>query len=232
MAAGAIEQAKGFLPELSVLSVADTFTSVIIFLVIATAVAIATYFFLVFLKYDKKVVIFENVGGNWQVTKRDKGRLVRLKNSKHSALMLRKLKIPLARPSKQVGPKTYWYAVRADGTLVNWDLEDIDLIAGKSKIRFLDKDILLADKALDEIFKERYDKPKFWEKYGALLVNITAVVIIMVFLWLIVGKLIELTNSVNGAVETANLVLDRIEDLLVATDNICNVGGTGLVPVS
>jgi hypothetical protein len=61
--------------------------------------------------------------------------------------------------------------------------------------------------------RERYEKPSFWEKHGALIINIGAIAVIMVFLYLISGKLIELVGSISS-------LLDRSEELLTAQSNI------------
>ena len=96
------------------------------------------------------------------------------------------------------------------------------------KAKFTDSNTELGRSSLQQMNKERYEKSSWLKEHASLLVNIGAIVVIMVFLWLISDKLITVVNSIGSLV-------DKMGTLQTAQDNIINslnnlLKGTNLLP--
>ena len=57
-----------------------------------------------------------------------------------------------------------------------------------------------------------------------MLGSIFAIVIVLVFMWLLADKWLTINATAVQTMDMANKVLDRIGELLTATDNLCSSG--------
>lgn len=103
---------------------------------------------------------------------------------------------------------------------------DYDDERKKLGVTFSDHNTELARSSMHQMNKERYEKTNFWKENATLLVNIGAIVIIMVFLWLIADKLIDVISGITGAVDKTALlqetqvnIIDKL-DKLISTMNV------------
>jgi len=196
---------------------------VILFLFIAFLIV---FFVARMFKFNKKIVIFEKVGNNWQQTGKDRAQELKYGTAGDTVFFLQKKKKYLPRPELQTGKRIYWFAIREDGEWINVSLGDIDLQMKEMKAKFLHPEMRYARTALIRNLKDRYDKPKFMEKYGVMMINLAAIIIILVFFWLIVDKIISVGDKVSSMVETGNKVMDKVNEILPNLDRICSHSGT------
>ncbi len=217
--------ARELIPGLSVSGIFSVITTLFIFVFFLIAMGILLWFIILRLKFNKKIVIFEKINGRFEVVFRDKGMLMAVGESGDQILYVKRKKKVLPYPTIQAGRNTYWYFIRKDGEWVNFAMEDLDEAAGKAGAYFVDHDMRYSRLSLQDKFKERFEKFKFLEKYAGVIINVVAIVIIMVFLWLIVDKMIDLMGSVNSAIKLANEVLELNKDTLVAIDNVRSTSG-------
>ncbi len=223
---------KGFVPEIPELSGSFIFgllTYIILFIVFLVIAVVLVYFVIMRLRYNKKIIIFEKINGQFEPTRRDKAMLIRHGKIGDTILFIRKLKKYLPTPTLQVGRNTYYFFMRKDGELINFSFADFDKQSQELGVKFLDIEMRYARTSLENTLKERYNRPKFWQQYGALMINIAVIVVIMVFLWLIVDKMIELVSNINQVMELATGVLDETQKQVTALNNIKS--GTGYVTV-
>lgn len=208
-------------------------TIVTVFAIVILFVIGAAFFTLwLFMKklYFKKLIIFEKVGGQIQVTKRDVARDIRLGEAGDFITYTRKYKKFLPQPTIQTGNNTYWYYIREDGEWINIGLGDIDEQMRMANAHFLDKELRFARTGMQKNLKDRFQKVTFWDKYGAMIIWTLYIAIVGVMTWLLFDKWIELSNSVSSAVNTAKEVLELQRETLQNIDNIRS-GGTGIIPV-
>lgn len=203
-----------------------TITIGIIVILVLFVCFLVGWFFFRGLKFNKKIIIFEKIGNNWTQTGRDKAQELKYGTAGDTVFYLQKRKKYLPRPELQTGKRVYWFAIREDGEWINFTPGDIDLQMKEMKAKFLHPEMRYARTALIRNLKERYDKPKFLEKYGIMLVNIAAIVIILVFMWLIIDKIISVGDKVTSMVNTGKEVMDKVNEILPNLDRICSRSGT------
>lgn len=133
----------------------------------------------------------------------------KLKTPYETRNLIPKLKI-------EAKPNTHYVEYTVDGRIVEFaGIEDFDDKRRGMKARFSDENTELARSSLHQMRKDRYEKTSFWKEHASLLVNIGAIVVIMVFLWLIADKLINLVGSIGS-------LIDKMGQLQEAQDNIIN----------
>ena len=128
----------------------------------------------------------------------------------------------------EVSPNKHWVHVGVDGKFV--EIEGINSIDEKRReagATFRDDNTELGRSSMIELSKERYDKPKFLEKHGALLINVGAITIIMVFLWLIADKLIDLVGSIAGVVQQMGQIQEAQDNILTSLNNLLRTTNLG-----
>jgi len=121
---------------------------------------------------------------------------------------------------------THYVEYCEDGEIIEIEgLVDYDDERRAIKAKFRDHNTELGRSSMHQMNKERYEKTNFWKEHATLLVNIGAIVVIMVFLWLIAKQLVEITSSVSGIVKQAQVLLesnanliDALKDLLTNTN--------------
>lgn len=94
------------------------------------------------------------------------------------------------------------------------------------KMSFTDSNTELARSSMHQMNKERYEKKSFWTAENIqLMTNIGAIVVIMVFLWLIADKMIDIVSSVSGVVQEAGKLQEAQSNILDSLRNLLNSQG-------
>jgi len=113
-----------------------------------------------------------------------------------------------------------------DGRIVEIiGFEDYDDQRKSVNATFSDHNTELARSSMHQMNKERYEKSNFWKENATLLVNIGAIVVIMVFLWLIADKLIEVTSSVSRIVLEAGKLQEAQSNIIDSLNRLLNSQG-------
>lgn len=207
---------------LSTVSIITIFVVIVLIMII---IGIAIYFILREFKFNKKIEIFAKRGNTWEKIGKDKGMVLKYGSAGDSILYLRKNKKYLPLPEIQVGKNLYWFAIREDNEWINIGMEDIDLLMRKAKAKFLHKEMRYARTAIQRNLKDRFDKPKFFEKYGSMIINLVAIVIILVFMWMIIDKIVSVADKVNIMAQTGNQVMEKANEVLAGLDRVCSGSG-------
>jgi len=198
----------------------------IVFLVF---LGVCTWLFVRKLKYNKKIVIFEKVGGRFEPTRNDRAMEVKFSTAGDTIFYLRKHKKYIPNPRLQTGRRIYWYWIREDDEWINFEPGDFDADAKKLGAHFLDKEMRYARTQIQKGLKARYEKQGFWKQYGVLVFSLGFIVVLGMMMWLLFDKWIDLAGTTNAGVETAKEVLKEAARILGAIDNIKS-GGGGYVP--
>lgn len=207
--------------------------TVILFFVVVVALilisGLVTYFLVMFLVYNKRLVIFEKINGRIEVVARPKAREMKIGEGGDTAFYVQKIKKVIPTPSIQTGRRTYWFYRREDGELINIGIQDIDEQMRSVKAHFLDKEMRYSRTALQRNLGIRYDKVKFWDKYGGIILFTIYIAIVGIMVYLVFDKFIELAGQVAGIVNNADQVVQASKDLLIALDNVQS-GTGGIIP--
>jgi len=181
--------------------------------------------------YKIKLIIknslFENVAGQgYQVTFKDRARLVKIGDGGEEILYLRKKKVYRTAYGKKMGKNTYWFAVGQDGYWYNILLGDLDAKMGMLDIEPIDRDMRYMHVAIRKNITERYKKIGFMEKYGTIMINGIFLIIMIIALWLLIDQIGELVGQATNAVNAAKEVIAPVTEALSRADTIC-AGGSG-----
>ncbi len=85
---------------------------------------------------------------------------------------------------------------------------------------------------MHQMNKERYEKTSFWKENATLLVNIGAIVVIMVFLWLIADKLIDIVSSVSGVVAEAGKLQEAQSNIIDSLNRLLTSNPVKTTPIT
>lgn len=118
-------------------------------------------------------------------------------------------------------PNLHYVEYCSDGRIVEIEgFGDYDDQRREYKTRFSDSNTELGRSSLHQMNKERYEKSNFWKENATLLVNIGAIVIIMVFLWLIADKLISLVGQLGSLLDKAGILQDAQSNILNSLNSL------------
>jgi len=123
-------------------------------------------------------------------------------------------------------PNVHYVEYCEDGKIVEiTGFVDYDDERKSVKAKFSDQNTELGRSSMHQMNKERYEKSNFWKEHATLLVNIGAIVVIMVFLWLIADKLIDVTSSVSNIVTQAGKLQDAQSNIIDSLNRLLNSQG-------
>jgi len=222
---------SNYIPDFSTSGLIPVITFFIFFIIIAILIAILAYFIAIMKIYNKKIQIFEKIGGRIILTKKDRAREIKIGNTGDTAFRTRKTKKILPTPSIQSGKRVYWFYIREDNEWINFGIGDIDEEMRQIKAHFLDKEMRYARTQLQKSMQERYQKITFLEKYGGLLVWTFFLIIMGIVMWLWFDKLTEMAGVAKDSLESARQVQELAKDTLISVDNIRS-GGSGIIPAN
>lgn len=203
---------------------------IVLILIFITLALLLTLWLLKRKQFKYKIIIFERIDGRFQVSRRDKARRLPIGKSGDEVMYLRKFKKFLPTPTIQTGINTYWFFISDDGEWINFGTGDFDENRREMGAKFLDKEMRYARVGLDTMIKERHDKPSFWEKYGGLIAYTVLILVTAIGFWLLMDKMLDVSASAGGAVDSARGVLEQIDKILAKVNNVCT-GGAGYTEV-
>jgi uncharacterized membrane protein len=185
--------------------------------ILVSAIIIAGIIFLfIILKYNKKAVIFQKVGNKIVPTKNSKACFERVGRAGDRMFFIKSLKRYTKDASIQMGQNTYWFFEREDGELINFGLQDLDELMKKAGAFYVDFDMRMHRLGIEKNLEQRHIKKSFWDKYGAMMMNILAfmviVVCLVIFFWQlnkVMGSLKDLINAMNGYIEAYNNIVGK-----------------------
>jgi len=224
-----LSEAAALMPNISASSIFNFISWLLIFLVVTALCGVLVYLSIRGIKYKYKVVIWEKINGQFQDTGKDRGMEISVGKGGDLALYLAKRKKILPMPSLQTGRRKFFFFIREDGEWINFTPGDFDEVARIMGCRFLDKEMRFARVGLQGTFKERYDKPKFMEKYGPLILYTSTFAIVGVILWLIGKEIVTMISNLGPVLDKTGELIEQLKQLTGAID-VVKSGGSGLIP--
>lgn len=192
--------------------------------------AIAIFLILNRRTYNRKIIVFENIAGlGYQVAFRDRARLIKIGDGGEEILFLKKKKAYRTAYGKKMGKNTYWFAIGQDGYWYNITIGDLDAKMGMLDIEPIDRDMRYMHVAVRKNIQDRYHKVSFMEKYGTILMSGIFLLIMLVGVFILLGKIGKISEAISGAVESADKVNQGSSAVLSALNNLLT-GGNGIKP--
>ena len=186
--------------------------------------ALMTWIFIKYRKYNQHLHIFGKVNGTIVPIGRDRAMAQRVGLAGDYWFRTMKHKKILPRPTRSMGKNIFWYFIREDGEWINFSLADIDAVMKEAGVYYIDEDMRMQRLAIEKNLRDRYtQKMTFWQKYGGMMVNIFFVLIVMV-------ALILLFKEMSGLADKLGSVAGSVGKLADATANIASRTTSGVIP--
>jgi len=202
---------------------------VAIILLVFISVAIIIFILVMNKKFNRKIVLFENIAGQgYQVTFKDRARVVKIGDGGEEILFLRKKKVYRTAYGKKMGKNTYWFAVGQDGYWYNILLGDLDAKMGMLDIEPVDRDMRYMHVAIRKNITERYRKIGVMEKYGAMIFGGIFLIALIIGGWILIDQIGELMNQAAASQAAGTKTLEAVQSILSRMDTICS-GGSGII---
>lgn len=205
-------------------------TSIIVVLALVMLIgAISFYFIYVYFQYNNRIVLYKKINGKIVRIKSDRARIIRIGEGGDTVFVTRKTKKYLPNPTIQSGPREFWFYIREDDEWINIGWTDIDEQMKEMKAHFLDKEMRYARVGLQKNLRDRLIKPQgFLSKYGAQIMVGLFLIIILIIMYFIFDKYVDLIDKVNAAIAEISKITATQNEITTKLGNI--QGGGGLVP--
>lgn len=222
-----IDEAKKYLPDFKAINLGTIiviFFGVIILLVV---LGIGLYFMIRWLKFNKTIVILEDVSGsdNLEPVGRDKAMVVKVGKGGSELLYLRKRKVYRGSYGKRMGKNMYYFAIGKDGYWYNITLGDLDPALQKVGVKTTSVNMRYQNESLQELIKERFDKPTFWGQYGQIILNLAFFMVVAVMFWLYFSAFKETAPALTQSAEALKEASDTLRQVVGGLDGLRASGG-------
>lgn len=175
-------------------------------------------------KFIYTIKLFQKIGNQVIPTATDMAKKDRISTSGDFWLICKKAKKILPIPTIQMGKRVYWFFEREDGEWINFALKDFDKEMKEAGIYYVHEDMRLQRLGIQKNLKNRFDKLKFWDKYGNAILSILYIMIIAVCL-------IVLFQKISGLFEQLTQTSTAIENMARAVENMGRKVGGGVKPI-
>lgn len=201
-------------------------TTVIIGIVVIATIAIFAYIYWDNKRYKYKIEIYENLGGTRYVkTGTDTARVQKIGDQGEELLVLKKRKKIVTSYNRKMGNNLIWFAVGQDGYWYNVTLGDLDSKQGMLDIEPIDRDMRYAHTAIRKNYNERYNKQKFMDKYGSMIIIAIFLLIVVIAIGYYVNKLSETAVAFTSASKDFAQIAELNRGVLSSLDKVCSSSG-------
>jgi hypothetical protein len=197
----------------------------VIFILVAGAVGVITYYLANKKQYNKKIHIFEEVSGMAMPIGEDLAREIVLPNTSIKAFLLKKRKLYLPRPSIQTGKDSYWFFIRPDGEWMNVRPENLNTKLRQLNLHYDHADMRITNAALKKLVEKNYKKTNWLKEYAPYIAIGILVLILGLVFFILLNKASGVASTLNAAISSNTAVVDRLDTILTTIDNICSSSG-------
>jgi hypothetical protein len=219
------DTAKAVLPK--ILGAGSLFVNVIawiiIFIVLVVIACVILFVYFQKRRYNNILIIFERINNVWVDTFLDKGTEVKFSPLGTSVMYFKKLKRYEPMPKIQSGSRKFYFKKYADGTLINFRLDDTN---NESFEKFTDmnKAMLYHHTGINRGLQNRFDKAPMWKEYLPLIISVGFIMVIVIGTYFLFDKWIALAETTNAGVKVSGEILEKANAMLGAMDNVCSNG--------
>lgn len=201
----------------------------ITFIIIAIGIGIITYLLMGKKTYNKKIHIFEEINGQAVPVGEDSAMEMNLDHTSLKVFYLKKRKLYLPRPTRQVGKGHYWYFIRDDGEWINFSLANMNNELKELGTNYDHTDMRYGNAALKKLIEKNFKKTNWMKEYAHYIAFTALIIILGVVGWLILREAKTLIGALEQVTKNAADMIGTSEGLLKAVNNVCS--GSGIVLV-
>lgn len=213
-----------YMPDTSGLG--SSLLTVLFWVIVLASLGVFAYFFWDNRRYKYKIEIYENTGGTRYVQSgTDRARVQKIGDQGEEILVLKKRKKIVTSYNRKMGNNLIWFAVGQDGYWYNVTLGDLDSKQGMLDIEPIDRDMRYAHTAIRKNYNERYNKQKFMDKYGSMIIVAIFLLIVVIAIGFYVNKLSETAETFTQASKDFREVAEINKGVLSSLDNIYSTSG-------
>ena len=218
------------LPDLNITGIfSNTWIYVALIAFIGLILITGVGFLLYYKTFNRRVVLFENISGlGYQPVMRKRARRLKVGTAGEELLSVMGGDT-LSAYGRKMGKNTYWFAKGSDGYWYNFLLGDLDTKMAMLDIEPIDRDVRMFHVAKDRMNRDNYLKKSFMEKYGSTLIMFLFLIILIVGMWVIIGKIGKATESLSATQEANAEVLKTTKEILVNNERLKTGGVSGTV---
>ena len=233
-----VGQAKGLFGGFSISNIWTMLSYGILALVVIAVVAFFLKGYLMKKRFNKVITFFRRnpFTGLLVADKNIKAMTVRLDSFGNLGYRLQtsyETKNLFPKLKYEAKPNQHYVEYCEDGRIVEIiGFTDYDDQRKAVKATFSDHNTELARSSMHQMSKERYEKTSFWKEHATLLVNIGAIVIIMVFLWLIADKLIDIVSAISGVLEEAGKLQEAQSNIIDSLNRLLTSNPVKTTPIT
>jgi hypothetical protein len=218
------------IPDINITGLfSSTWVYVAIIAVIGVILIIGVALLLYFKTFNRKVIFFENISGlGYQPTLRKRARSLKVGQGGEEVLSLIGGDT-ISAYGRKMGKNTYWFAKGIDGYWYNFLLGDLDTKMAMLDIEPIDRDVRMFHVAKDRMNRDNYLRKSFLEKYGSVLLMFLFLIVLIIGMWLIVGKIGKATTALAETAKTNEKLTATNLELLRQNEKIQPGGIEGVV---
>lgn len=207
-------------------------TIFLILILIAIVVGIITYFVMMRLKFNKKIVYLEERVGYGNVPAgKDRAMVVNIdKNTGLEVFYTRRRKQYLQSYGKMIGKNQYAFSRGSDGYWRNITFGTVDSAAKQAGITLVHPAVRYAQSGMRKAYERRFTEKNWVKENLGLIVGGVFIIIVLIFIWLSLDKLLTAPEIVAKSAAQVEKVADKLAQVAASMDNVCS-GGSGLRPV-
>jgi len=219
------EVGSQFADKLSFSSIATGVGMFITFLIITAVLGVVLFFVFRMLRYNKTVIIFEDVAGQGlTITGKDRGMLVKVGDEGAEVLYLQKRKVYRTAYGHKTGKNTFWFAIGEDGYWYNIIPGDLNTKLRELEVNPTDVRMRYLHSGIKRNMKDRFEKITFLQKYGGMIMFIMTIAVAGVMQWLLFDKYLQIAGAVEGAIDKAVEVQEATRQIIGGLDALKGTG--------
>lgn len=222
-----LDQAKGLLPDFSFGNAGLIITIFVVAILVVIVFGVGIFFLVRYLRFNREVTIWEDVEGHddLEPVGKDKAMLVKVGAGGTELLYLRKRKVYRGAYGKRIGKKRYLFVIGKDGYWYNVTLGGLSTGTGTVAINPTSTNMRYQNESLQELIKNRFDKPSWWSQYGQIVVNIVFFMLVAVMFWLYFAELKKVAPVMSEAAKALQLAAEAFKQGVGGLDAVQGSGG-------
>jgi len=221
-----VDTLKEFIPDFKVANFSVVLLYLVGVFILLIILGVVLFFVIRHMKFNKRISIYEDVEGhdNLESVGKDRAMLVKVGVGGTELLYLKKRKVYRGAYGKRMGKNDYFFVIGSDGYWYNSTLGSLKEGMNTIKINPTNVNMRYQNESLQELIKQRYDKPNWWAQYGQILVNIAFFMIVAVMFWLYFEAF---RDTAPAMIQSAEALKDGAEALREAVGGLDALRGTG-----
>jgi len=183
-------------------------------------IAISIFMYVNNKKYKYSIPLYKKIGSMPIRVGTYKVKDYKIGNAGDKLWYVRKIKKFIPPATVQTAPNEYPHFEREDGEWVNFGLGDIDSQLKTAGVKYVHQDMRANRIAISNLLEQRFSKKSFWDKYGAMIMNV-------IFYLVIAIAMVVIFYQWSDIVDKTGTLLDRIIEL---EEQRKVSGNSGVVP--